>query len=223
MGLAEEKVRFKHIEHGCTLPNLTRKNENHTRVYYDNDDNRYNSVTKVVGSIDSAGLDRWRESVGESVANYVSIRATTLGSKLHNMVESHLYNKEPDEGSIFAKAHFNNIEPLLRNISNIYGLELRLCSKVLGLAGTADCVGSYKGVPSIIDFKTSSKKKREDWILKYYLQTTAYAIMWEELTGKKIEQIVILITGEDGSREEYIRKRADYEQRLYNIVEEYNK
>ena len=42
--------------------------------------------------------------------------------------------------------------------------------------------------------------------------------MWEELTGKKIDQIVILITGEDGSRESYIRNRDDYVEELEEVV-----
>ena len=46
--------------------------------------------------------------------------------------------------------------------------------------------------------------------------------MWEELTGIKITQIVILISGEDGSREEYIRNRDDYVEELKEVIEKYN-
>ena len=74
---------------------------------------------------------------------------------------------------------------------------------------------------SIIDFKTSSKKKKDEWIKKYFLQTTAYSIMWEELTGIKVTQIVILITGEDGSREEYIRNRDDYVEEQEEVIAKY--
>ena len=130
-------------------------------------------------------------------------------------------NEESEEKNIFAKAHFNNIEPLLANIDLINGLETKLCSKRLGLAGTVDCIAQYKGVDSIIDFKTSSKKKKDEWIKKYFLQTTAYSIMWEELTGIKVTQIVILITGEDGSREEYIRNRDDYVEELEEVIAKY--
>ena len=86
------------------------------------------------------------------------------------------------------------------------------------MAGTADCVAYYGDKLSIIDFKTTSKLKKEEWIKKYFLQTTAYSLMWEELTGKKIDQIVILITGEDGSRESYIRNRDDYVEELEEVV-----
>ena len=213
---------FEHINNPQrVLPVLKRKNENGHRVYYDQDNNRYHSVTNVVGSVDQKGLEEWREKVGEKVADYVSIRSATTGTKVHKMVETYLANQRNTEENIFAKAHFNNIEPLLANIDQIGGLETKLCSKKLGLAGTVDCIAQYKGVDSIIDFKTSSKKKKDEWIKKYFLQTTAYSIMWEELTGIKVTQIVILITGEDGSREEYIRNRDDYVEELEEVIAKY--
>ena len=213
---------FKHIFNykGC-LPALKRKNEGGHRVYYDGEKNRYHSVTTVVGTIDQKGLDEWREKVGKDVADYVAIRSGITGPNLHKIVESYLANLKSEEGNIFAKAHFTNIEPLLANIDQINGLETKLCSKDLGLAGTVDCIAQYNGVNSIIDFKTSSKKKKEDWIKKYFLQTTAYSLMWEELTGIKVTQIVILISGEDGSREEYIRNRDDYVEELEEVIAKY--
>ena len=213
---------FEHIVNPqIVLPKLKRKNENGHRVYYDEEDNRYHSTTTVVGSIDEKGLNEWKARVGEDVAKYVSIRATTLGTKMHNMIENYLGNEKNIETSIFAKAHFNNIKPLLDKIQHINGLETKICSKELGLAGTADCIAEYDGIHSIIDFKTSSKLKKEEWIKKYFLQTTAYSLMWEELTSTKIDQIVILISGEDGSREEYIRQRDDYVDELKEVIANY--
>ena len=213
---------FNHIPIRKPLPNLKRKNEDHKRVYYDDEGNRYHSVTNVVGSIDQTGLEEWRKAVGEDVANYVSRKAMNLGTKVHKIIEDNLYNKKITEENIFAKAHFQNIQPLLQAITDIRGLELKICSKDLGLAGTADCIAEYNGVLSIIDFKTSSKQKKEEWILKYFLQTTAYAIMWEEATGENVDQIVVLITGEDGSREEYIRNKQDYIEELHKVIERFN-
>ena len=209
---------FIHTPLKVDIPTLRRKNENGKRVYYDNDDNRYESVTNVVGYVDKKGLQEWRDNVGEDVANYVSRKAMNIGTKMHNMVENYLYNKKNSEKNIFAKAHFENIKPLLQPITNIRGLEKRVCSKELGLAGTADCIAYYGNEKAIIDFKTSSKQKKEEWIQKYFLQTTAYSLMWEELTNEKIEQIVVLITGEDGSRDTFIRNRNDYIEELHNVI-----
>ena len=210
---------FNHVKVEYELPELNRHMENGERVYYDNEGNRYESTTNVVGFLDRSSIIQWRDRVGEAVADNITERATTLGTKLHNSVELYLKNKITTEKNIFANAHLENLKPLLNNINNIKGLEVRLCSKTLGLAGTADCIAEYNGVPSIIDFKTAGKKKRVEWIKKYFMQTTAYSLMWEELTGEKIDQIVILMTVEEGGRVEFIKQREDYVTDLNEIIE----
>ena len=210
---------FNHVKVEYELPELNRHMENGERVYYDNEGNRYESTTNVVGFLDRSSIIQWRNRVGEAVADNITERATTLGTKLHNSVELYLKNEITTEKNIFANAHLENLKPLLNNINNIKGLEVRLCSKTLGLAGTADCIAEYNGVPSIIDFKTAGKKKRVEWIKKYFMQTTAYSLMWEELTGEKIDQIVILMTVEEGGRVEFIKQREDYVTDLNEIIE----
>ena len=88
---------------------------------------------------------------------------------------------------------FNRLRFLLGNINNIVGLEIPLFSDLLRVAGTCDCIADYNGKLSIIDFKTSRKPKKEDWIDDYYMQTFAYKLMFEEMTGVEIQQIVILV------------------------------
>ena len=88
---------------------------------------------------------------------------------------------------------FNRLRFKLSNINNIYGLETPLHSDKLRVAGTADCVADYNGVLSVIDFKTSRKTKREEWIEDYYIQTMFYAAAFFEMTGAIPEQVVILI------------------------------
>ena len=218
VSMPKKKV-FEHVDIKYELPELKRKNLDGRRVYVDEEGNQYESTTNVVGFRDKQGLQKWRDAVGEDVANYVSGKAMGIGTKMHNTIELYLNNLPLVETNLLANAHFNNIKKLVNNISNIIGVETRLCSKELGLAGTADCIAEYDGKKSIIDFKTSSKQKKEEWIQKYFLQTTAYSLMWEELTGEKIEQIVILITGEDGSRDTFIRNRNDYIEELHNTIE----
>jgi hypothetical protein len=46
---------------------------------------------------------------------------------------------------------------------------------------------------SIIDFKTSKWTKKAEDIEGYFLQTTIYAMMVEELTGLFVPQIAIII------------------------------
>jgi genome maintenance exonuclease 1 len=76
--------------------------------------------------------------------------------------------------------------------------EAGLYSDVLKVAGRVDVVGEYDGKLSIIDFKTSNNNKDRDMVFDYFLQETAYAIMWHELTGEAITDLVILMSVEKG-------------------------
>ena len=85
----------------------------------------------------------------------------------------------------------------LDRIDNISYIETMLYSTNIGLAGQVDCIAEFDGVPSIIDFKTSSKMKKEEWIEDYFLQCTAYSLMYEELIGQPINDIVIIMAVEN--------------------------
>jgi genome maintenance exonuclease 1 len=56
-----------------------------------------------------------------------------------------------------------------------------------------DCIAEYKGVLSVIDFKTSVRLKKKENIGGYFMQGAAYATMFNEMTNLNIEQVVILI------------------------------
>ncbi len=214
---------FTHTNKQYHWPKISRKNINGKRHYVDESGNIYNSVTRVTGILADEGLKQWKEKVGEDVANYVMIKAQNYGTKLHKHVEDHLNNKVPSFDNLLSMAHFRNIEPLLENINHIRGIEVQMFSKSLGLAGTVDCVADYQGTPSIIDFKTSSKAKPEEWIQSYFQQATAYSLMWEENTGEKIDQIVILMSGEDMSCNPYIKDRNVYIMPLSETIAKFNK
>ena len=62
-------------------------------------------------------------------------------------------------------------------------------SKNLKIAGRPDCIAEFNGVLSVIDFKSANRAKKPDQLLTHAIQETAYAVMWEELTKTKIEQI----------------------------------
>ena len=123
--------------------------------------------------------------------------------------------------SLLSKGHLFQLKPLLHNIDNIRCTEIPLYSDSMRLAGTCDCIAEYNGKLSIIDFKTSRKQKKESWIENYFLQATAYSKMYEYLTNVKIDQIVILISGEDGSVSEFVKDVSQYcdilEQKLHEF------
>lgn len=161
----------------------------------------YPSVTTILGATktvdEEGGLAAWRARVGEQVADYVTREAAEIGTEAHQMNEDYL-NRVPARPvkRLLARAHHENFRPHLDRITNIHGTEVPLHSDMLCIAGTADCIAEYDGVPSIIDYKTKRAPQQPDWINAYHAQAAAYAIMYRELTGIEIRQGVILVSSE---------------------------
>ena len=117
--------------------------------------------------------------------------SSELGTKVHSLCESYLYNEKLKCDNMEAIDVFNRLRFVLGNINNIYCLEAPLHSDMLRVAGTVDCIAEYNGVLSVIDFKTSRKPKREEWIEDYFIQAFFYSAAFFEMTGAIPEQIVI--------------------------------
>ena len=116
---------------------------------------------------------------------------------------------------------FNQTRELTEKIGDIYMLEGSLYSDDLAIAGRVDCIAEFDGKLSIIDFKTSSKEKKEEWIEGYLVQETGYAKMYEERSGIKVEQIVTLITCQTGDTQVFVKNPDDYVPLLKDYIREY--
>lgn len=180
------------------------------RFYVTPDGNAYPSITTILSLQDKPGLKKWREDVGEKEAKRISQESMRIGTAVHQMCEIYLNNLvvKLDKSEKVIRDTFNRIRFLLGNIDNIVGTEITLYSDLLRVAGTADCIAEYNGVPSVIDFKTSRKPKKEEWIDDYYMQTFAYKLMFEEMTGVEIKQVVILIACVDQFDVQVFKKPA---------------
>ena len=166
----------------------------------------------------------WRKRVGEEEANRVSKRATTRGNKCHKLAELYLLNEDISKykDDPLSMGLFYQIKPYLDSINNIHALEAPLHSKLLKLAGRVDCIAEYNGELAIIDFKTSTKTKREEWIHDYFAQETAYAIMFQELTGLQVKKLVTIIACETGSPQLFeIYDKFTYARKLKEYIDAY--
>ncbi len=120
------------------------------------------------------------------------------------------------------KDFFMQLRPHIdQNVGDVFGLELPLYSDVLKLAGRTDCVALWNDKVSIIDYKNSRKEKKEEWIQNYFVQCTAYAVMFEERTGIPVEQIVVAIANEEGTPQIFIREKSKYLEELQSYIERY--
>ena len=191
--------------------------------FYDIDGKAYPSITTVLGIQKKAQLQEWRDKIGENVANWEMGRAARRGKATHTLIEQYLKGLTPSERGVLPLGLFRLIKPYVDQIDNIHCLETIMYSKELTIAGQVDCIAEYNGKLSVIDFKTANKERQESWIENYFMQTTAYAQMYEEIFGKKIEQIVVLLASEDGSTQSFIKETKDYMTPLMKSIDDFYK
>jgi hypothetical protein len=221
---------FNHV--GVKLQPITATNKDGVRLYATPEGNKYPSITTVLSVRNKKGLMEWRKRVGNDVANHVARTAANRGTKVHQMCEDYLNNMQRDFPDKWGE-HKKNFLPwcmfsqlkdqVLLNVNNIYAQEAGLYSDKYKVAGRVDCIAEYNGVPSIIDFKTSTKERKDEWNESYYIQGSAYAEMFGERTGIEISQVVILVVTEDGTVQEFVRDKHEYLDALVETVAEWSK
>ena len=218
-----EVKNFTHISLPTDPIKLFTETINGKRFYVLPDGKKYPSITTVLSDRNNEGITKWRESVGEQVAKNIMRSAAKRGTAVHTLTEDYLNNKELSKQAVLPTALFTILKTELDHINNIVMQEESLCSHKWGVAGRVDCIAEFKGKLSVIDFKTSTKDKKEEWVENYFIQTAAYCEMYEEQYGQPIDQIVILIVTEEGATQTFIKNKKDYLPLLKPAIEEFHK
>ena len=212
---------FNHVP--VDIPEVSTKTIKRKR-FYDTPTGFYPSITTVLGvrKEKQQGLAKWRERVGNDVANHIMLTAAGRGTAVHHMCEDFLNNKDviKEDQKFLPWCLFSQLKPTLeKSINNIYAQECGLWSEKYRVAGRVDCIAEWNGIPSIIDFKTSRSERKDDYNFEYYMQASAYAEMFEERTGIEINQIVILVVTEDGLVQEFVKEKHEYLPHLIETID----
>ena len=191
------------------------------RYYVTPNGKKLPSVTTVVGAMKKKAIMEWRNRVGEVEANRVSKLATGRGNRVHLLAESYLNNEKIEWSKEMPDAveMFRTLIKPIHNINNIQYQEQALCSEKIDMAGRVDLIADWCGVPSVIDFKTSKKIKKKEDIQDYFAQCTAYALMYEELVGTPIDQLVIVMAVENEEPLIFVERTEDH---INNLLEHIN-
>ena len=203
---------------------LKTKTVDKKRFYVTPEGNEYPSITTVLSPRGKEGLMKWRKRVGEKTANYICNKASTRGTKVHKMCEDFLNGEDMThhKKDFLPYCLFNELkDKTFNNINEVIGQEVTLYSDKYKVAGRTDLIAEYKNELSIVDFKTSTNERKDSYNENYYIQTAAYAEMFEELTGKPINQIVILVVTENGTVQEFIKDKQEYIPLLEETLEEW--
>ena len=215
-------TKFNHIPVNFTQSELIEKDDGH---YYQTPSGViYPSITTMLQKTQTKekqeSLQNWRDQ--EIAADYITQQAAVVGSETHKLIENYLNGEEILENfRLLSEAHFNNLLPFVEKINDIHGIELRLYSDKMKLAGTSDCIANYDGKLSIIDYKTKRSNQREEWLTDHFIQATSYGVMFKELTGIKVEQIVILVSSEKNTRMEFVKNPDDYLSLLEQRIDQF--
>lgn len=178
--------------------------------------NKVPSVTTILDkTADKTFLYEWQQRVGKENASRQTKEAAGLGTKLHNSIEKYILGQDYEitgtnlSHTIAKRMTDVMIEKGLSQVNEVWGTEVGLYTEGL-YAGTADCIGLYNGVPSIIDFKNSKKIKKREWITDYFLQAAAYSLSHNEMYGTDINQLVILMVDREGNFQDFIVSGEEY-------------
>jgi len=184
------------------------------------------SMTTMLSEMsDKKHLEKWKKRIGEEEAAKVTQSASTHGTGYHAIMEDYLNNRlDVNKLSHNELDTFKMAKSMVDRIDNIMFVEQSLFSQKYRIAGTVDVCAEFDKVPSIIDHKTSLRPKKKEWIYNYFLQKTGYALMLEELTGIKIEQIVTLISIREPFTEPqiFVEKTETYRAPLISLIETYH-
>ena len=219
-----------------TYPSLERVDLEIGRHYLDSNNTPVPSVTTVLSTTSKSkdGIAQWRNRVGEAEADRIVKQSTDIGSSVHDAIEKYLKDElwdifENTENELIAKKITHKfVNDGLKKITEIWGLEVGLILDNL-YAGTADCIGEYNSIPTLIDFKTAKKIKKREWIEDYFLQGCAYANAHNVMFGSDIQQIVILMVDRDLIFQEFIVRPSEFKiltnrwkRRLIDFNNKYN-
>ena len=204
------------------LQRLPRRNVNGKRLYETPDGTLYPSVTTITGQMTKKAITEWRARVGEKVANEITTKAASRGTSIHKLCEHYVLGTMDDVKVMPSNKEM--FDAMSKHLGDSLGVikcvEGFLFSDFLRSAGQVDCVGEYNGVMSVLDFKTSKKKKPEAWCQNYFVQEAAYSFMFEQMTGIQIPQLVTII-GVDGESEPqvFIKNTKERNQYLLKFLE----
>ena len=210
------------------FPELVVHNIGGMRFYEAPDGNKYPSITTVLGKQPGKqeGLQKWRERIGEEQARIVSGKAARRCTAFHNICEDYLNGVEDithhKEKNFLAYCMFGEMKSHLDDkIKKVVLQEQTMYSPKYRVAGRCDFIGVYGDTLAVVDFKTTTTPKKEEWIEDYFIQCSAYASMYEEHTNGPIEDIVIMMVAEDGQVQIFEKKTKDYLPALEQYMDDF--
>ena len=216
-------MEFIHEKIDMGYETLDRTDAKDGRRYVTLDGNNYPSVTTVLSLIHKDKIMEWRKRVGEEKANQIGTQAANRGTAVHSIVEKYINNEDTSDFLPHIQQSLQNLKPLIdKHVTKVFATECPLYSDHLKLAGTCDAIVEWDGVPTIVDWKTSKRPKKKTDIPNYFMQLSAYAVMWEERTGMPCNNTRVVMDVDNFHPVMYKETRDDWIEEMIKWRDIYN-
>ena len=211
------------------------------------------SVTTIIGAMtDHSSLDNWRKNIGEEEANRIMTFSANRGTCMHQKLEywftSDIENKKDrlldvnKKMSAFVQENgyttdelkcgnelFNSLMwcGFFERVKDVVSMEDTLYSLTCGgYAGRCDFVmKNHADEYVLVDFKTSKRRKRKEWLTGYYLQLGAYFVAYYQIFRIKVHHAELWIAVENDSPQlVYVEEKelVEYAKNFLSLCKQYH-
>lgn len=208
---------------------ISRAENEGKRLYLLPDGSKVPSVTTILGATgDKSHLIEWRKRVGDAEATRISTEAAGLGTLMHTHLENFILGEPRPTGNNQVRQMAETMADTiisngLSQINEVWGMEISLYYPEL-FAGTTDLIGIYQGKPAIIDYKTTSKPKKKEWIEDYFTQLAFYGMAHNKVYGTTIDQGVIFMVSRAGEYQQFTiagKEWQEFEYKACKRIDQY--
>lgn len=195
---------------------LDRQDASTGRQYVLPDGTRAASVTTILSKTkDMSHLIAWKKRIGEDKAKQITEESAGLGTTMHAHLEAYVLGEQRPGGNNYGRLMAQRMADTviaegLIDVDEVWGVESHLYYENLW-AGTTDLGGIHQGKPAIMDFKTTIKPKKREWVEDYFLQLSAYIMAHDSMFGTSIERGVIFMVSREFEFQKFIIEGLELE------------
>jgi genome maintenance exonuclease 1 len=167
--------------------------------------NTYPGITSILSKTmpesKKKALADWRKRVGDEEAEAICNKAKSSGIRWHDFLASfakkdyinaqRILFPDPDTQDYYAQSK-DFLLKFAAATSDVL-TELLVYSHEYKYAGTFDCLATAGNERVLLDWKTSMKPKKREWIDDYFLQLAAYAHALQETKKITVDRATVVI------------------------------
>lgn len=167
-------------------------------------ENKYPSVTTVLGELRNIGLEYWFKYNTLAFTNAESAKGKIIGTQIHEAIENYITTNNLSVSTEYEEEVVNALKGFIQFKKDhpeikLIASEMALTSEVHKFNGTIDIMGELDGIPVIGDWKSGKCKDKEkpDLYDSYLYQVSAYVHLYNEVKGTNINRAFIVGLAKD--------------------------